>query len=200
MRLRERKSGGLPGRDCTMSKEPHDELDEEKQSGMEERAEELLGQERKRNEELLTRMKYLQADFENYRKRVEKEMQAVEERSLRGLVARLLTVLDELELAVENAEKPDQEKAVSEGISMVYKNLSAVMKSVGLKRIDSVGMPFDPKLHEAVEKIQGSGERDTVIEEIRSGYTFGGEVLRPSMVKVELAPKKMVGKEAKANE
>ncbi len=182
-----------------MSKDS-DELNEKKQPQMQPGTDELLAQERKRNEELLTRMKYLQADFENYRRRVEKEMQAVEEHSLRSLVTRLLTVLDELELAVEIAEKPDREKTVSEGIGMVYKNLNAVMKSVGLKKIESMGMPFDPKLHEAVEKVQGSAERDAVIEEIRSGYTFRGEVLRPSMVKVELAPKKVVGKEAKANE
>lgn len=183
-----------------MSSETDDELKEKKQMERENQSEELLGQERKRNEELLTRMKYLQADIENYRKRTEKEMQAIEEHSLRSLVTKLLTVLDELELAAENAGKSDQQKAVSEGIKMVYRNLDTALKSVGLKKIEAVGMPFDPKLHEAVEKVQGSPERDIVVEEIRSGYTFRGEVLRPSMVKVELARRKAGGQEARTNE
>jgi molecular chaperone GrpE len=162
-------------------------------------SEDLLIQERRKNEELMTRMKYLQADFENYRKRMEKEMRDVEELSVRGLVTRLLSVLDELELAVTNAEKTGQGQAVSDGIRMVYKNLSSVLKAAGLRKIESVGMPFDPKLHDAVEKTQGSKDTNVVVEEIRSGYTFGGRVLRPSMVKVELASK-TVGEEAKANE
>jgi len=160
----------------------------------------LLQQERRRNEELVTKMKYLQADFENYRKRTEKEMQDIEELSVRGLVARLLNVLDELELAAENASKPEQGWSVSEGIKMVYRNLNTVMKTVGLKRIETVGMPFDPKLHEAVEKVQGSSDREMIVDEIRSGYTFRGQVLRPSMVKVELAMKQPDKPEAKANE
>jgi molecular chaperone GrpE len=183
-----------------MSKETKESSKERKQVEKEQKTEELLEQERRRSEELLSKMKYLQADFENYRKRMEKEIQDVEEHSLRGLVTRLLTVLDELELAVANAERSDQKPAVSEGIRMVYGNLSSVMKSAGLKKIEAVGMPFDPKLHEAVEKAQGSPERDVVVEEIRSGYTFRSEVLRPSMVKVELAPKKAGGQEARANE
>jgi molecular chaperone GrpE len=163
-------------------------------------SEDLLIQEKKRNEELVTKMKYLQADFENYRKRMEKEMQEGEELAVRGVVVRLLSVIDELELAVANAEKPNQGRAVSDGIKMVYKNLNSVMKTVGLKRIEAVGMPFDPKLHEAVEKTQGSSDKDIVVGEIRSGYSFRGQVLRPSMVKVELASKKAGEQEEKGDE
>jgi molecular chaperone GrpE len=145
-------------------------------------------------------MKYLQADFENYQKRTEREMKQVEERAVLSLVTRLLSVLDELELASANAAKHGEGKVVTEGIKMVYRNLSSVMKTTGLRRIEAVGTPFDPRLHEAVEKVDGSGESDRVVEEIRSGYTFRGQVLRPSMVKVELAAKKASEPEAKANE
>lgn len=177
-----------------------DSVRDEKQSDEEPMLEDLLGQERKRYEDLVDRMKYLQADFENYQKRMDREMQQVEERAVLGLVSRLLSVLDELELASANAAKPGQEKAVSEGIKMVYKNLNSVMRAAGVKRIEAVGTPFDPKLHEAVEKVQGIRETDMVVAEIRSGYTFRGQVLRPSMVKVELAMKKADEPEAKANE
>jgi len=183
-----------------VSSESGGDSGEKKESEAEPMLEDLLEQEKKRSEELLNRMKYLQADFENYRKRTEREMQEVEERAVLGLVNRLLSVLDELELASANSAKPGQTKAVSEGIKMVYKNLGSVMKTAGVKKIEAVGMPFDPRFHEAVEKVEGTGDADIVVAEIRSGYTFRGQVLRPSMVKVELAMKKAGEPEAKANE
>jgi len=183
-----------------MPTDKDDSSEEEKQSDAERKLQGLLDQERKKNEELVNKMKYLQADFENYQKRTEKEMQQVEERSVLGLVTRLLSVLDELELASANLPRHGEGKVVSEGIKMVYRNLSSVMKTAGLRRIEAVGQPFDPRLHEAVEKVDGPGEVDRVVEEIRGGYTFRGQVLRPSMVKVELAMKKASEPEAKADE
>ena len=183
-----------------MATDKDDTSEENRQSDAEGKLRDLLDQERKRNEDLVSRMKYLQADFENYQKRTEREMQQVEERAVLGLVSRLLSVLDELELASANAAKHGEGKVVSEGIKMVYRNLNSVMKTSGLRRIEAVGMPFDPRLHEAVEKVDGSGESDRVVGEIRSGYTFRGQVLRPSMVKVEVAMKKAGEPEAKANE
>ncbi|MDV3244667.1 MAG: nucleotide exchange factor GrpE [Nitrososphaerales archaeon] len=172
-----------------------------KQKGeSEQEMEERLEQERQRGEELVTKMRYLQADFENYRKRMDKEMRDIQDLSVRSLVLRLLSVLDELELAVENAEKVKQKGEVLEGIKMVYRNLTSTLGAEGLERIEAVGRPFDPRLHEAVEKVKSSAKEDIVVEEVRSGYTFRGSVLRPSMVKVELASKKAGGQEARANE
>jgi molecular chaperone GrpE len=152
-------------------------------------AEALLAQEKKKGEELLMKLKYLQADFENYRKRTVKEMREVEDASVRNLVLKLLSVLDELGLAIQNA-KPDEGGELLEGIRMVHKNLNAALESEGLRRISAVGEPFDPSLHEAVEKVEGSSQGDdVVVGEIRTGYTFRGQVIRPSMVKVELALK-----------
>ncbi len=159
-----------------------------------------LAEEKRRSEELLTRLKYLQADFDNLRKRMDKEMKEVEEHSARSLVVRLLSVLEELELAVKHAEEDKGGVELKEGIVMVHKNLVSSLESVGLRRIESVGKPFDPALHEAVEKVQGSSEGDdVVVEEMRSGFTLRGLVIRPSMVKVELAMKKR-GEEANASE
>jgi molecular chaperone GrpE len=149
---------------------------------------EQLAQEKKRSEELLVKLKYLQADFENYRKRADKERREVEEASVRGVVLKLLAVLDELGLAVENA-KSGEGRMLLEGITMVHKNLITALESEGLQRIKAVGEPFDPRLHDAVEKVNGSSKEDMVVGEIRSGYTFRGQVIRPSMVKVELAMK-----------
>jgi len=157
-----------------------------------------LAAERKRNEELLTRLKYAQADLENYRKRVDKETKEAQEALVRTLLGRILVVQDELDLAAKHADAEDSE--LSEGIGMVRRNLESALESVGVERIDSVGKPFDPTVHEAVERVQGttSGE-DMVVEEVRPGFMFRGQLLRPSMVKVELAAK-AAKEEASASE
>lgn len=175
-------------------------VDEDKgDKGEEAELKAALDEERKRNEEYLTRLKYLQADFENYRKRADKELRDTVDSSLRGLVTTLLSALDELELAIENTQKGEHSGEMLDGLKMVQKNLVSSLEAAGLSEIDCVGKPFDPSLHEAVEKVEGSSvEKDTVREEIRPGYTFRGRVIRPSMVKVELAPR--TPEEAKINE
>ena len=156
--------------------------------------------EKKRNQELLSRLKYMQADLENYRKRVDKEMREAGESSVRSLVSRLLVVLDELALAVKHSEAKEHKGELREGMRMVESNLEAALESAGVERIDCVGKPFDPALHEAVEKVQGgSGSEDVVVEELRPGFTFRGQLLRPSAVKVQLALTEP-GEEAKASE
>ena len=160
-----------------------------------------VADEARRNEELLDRLRYLQADFENYRKRTEKELKEREDSALMGLVGTLLSALDELELAIENAGKSGEGGELLDGLKMVHKNLAASLRAAGLTRIECVGKPFDPALHEAVEKAQGAvGGEDVVSEEIRPGYRFRGKVIRPSMVKVELAPRAQGEQEASASE
>ena len=148
-----------------------------------------LAEEKKRSEELLSRLKYTQADLENYRKRMDKEMKEAGESLARSLLTRLLVVQDELELAAKHAEGGDQGEELREGIAMVRKNLKTALESVGLARIPALGRPFDPSVHEAVERTQGTAKEDVVVEEVRPGFTFRGQLLRPSMVKVELASK-----------
>jgi molecular chaperone GrpE len=151
------------------------------------RLEKTLEEERKRNEEYLTSLRYLQADFENYRKRVDREIRELEEFSTLGLVRKLIPVIDDLDLAVATATKAE-DKGILEGVKMVQKNLNSALESEGLQRIKAVGEPFNPSAHEAVDKVQGKdNSEDKVIEEMRKGYTFKGKVLRPSAVKVEMA-------------
>jgi molecular chaperone GrpE len=177
-----------------------DEDDEEKRGSQADMLKEELDAEKRRNEELLTRLKYMQADLENSRKRMEKEMKEAGESLARTLVGKLLTVQDELDLAVKHAKKGKADGEIIEGLGMVRRNLEAALESVGVERIESVGMPFDPSLHEAVEKVQGRAPgKDIVLEEVRPGYTFRGQLLRPSMVKVELGSR-TAEEEAKANE
>ena len=158
-----------------------------------------LGEAKKRSDDLLDRLKYAQADLENYRKRMDKEMKEAGESLARDLSTKLLVVLDELELAIRHAERGEETEELKEGLRMVHRNLGAALESVGVEKIRSTGMKFDPAFHEAVEKVQGSNRGDDVVaEEVRPGYTFRGQLLRPSMVKVELA--KLTKEEAKASE
>lgn len=159
------------------------------------RLEKTLEEERKRNEELLSSLKYLQADFENYRKRVDREIRELEEFSTLGLVRKLIPVLDDLDLAVASAKKAE-DKGLLEGVTMVQKNLGSALESEGLQRIKAVGEAFNPASHEAVDKVQGTKKgEDIVVEEMRKGYSFKGKVLRPSAVKVELALRQEKAKE-----
>jgi molecular chaperone GrpE len=149
--------------------------------------EKTIEEERKRNEEYLTSLRYLQADFENYRKRVDREIRELEEFSTLGIVRKLIPVLDDLDLAVASATKAE-DKGLLEGVKMVQKNLGSALESEGLQRIKAVGEPFDPSAHEAVDKVQGKdNSEDMVVEEMRKGYRFKGKVLRPSAVKVAVA-------------
>jgi molecular chaperone GrpE len=155
---------------------------------------------KKESQDLLTRLKYTQADFENYRKRVDKELKEAGEAPVRNLVSRLLVVLDEMRLAAKHAEAEGESGEIRQGIAMVERNLEAALGSVGVERIECVGKPFDPSMHEAVEKVEGGEEaEDIVVEELRPGFLFRGQLLRPSLVKVQLASK-AAGEEEKADE
>ena len=163
-------------------------LPEEEQKEDVEELKRLLEEEKSRSQDLLNRLKYAQADLENFRKRADKEARDAGEADLRALVGRLLQVKDQLELAAKHLQGGSFNGEVSEGVGMVQRNLSSALESAGVQKIACVGKPFDPSLHEAVEKVQGSGEGDDmVVEELRPGYTFRGQLIRPSMVKVELA-------------
>ncbi len=157
------------------------------------KAQKLIDEEKTRGENYLAQLKYLQADFENYRKRVDREIRDIEDFSTSSLIRKMLPVLDDLELAIASAKKADS--GMVEGIAMVQKNLTAALRSEGLMPIEAVGKPFDPEFHEAVERVDAAGNNplDMVVGEIRKGYVLKHKVLRPSMVRVESAVKKDSG-------
>jgi molecular chaperone GrpE len=127
----------------------------------------------------------VQAEFENYRKRVIKEQTALVDRATSGLVEQLLPVLDSFELALENLDSAgsDDIESVRKGVELVYAELLGVLEKAGLSRIEAEGKPFDPNVHEAVMQEDGDGE-PVVTDVLRTGYTLKGRVLRPAMVKV----------------
>ncbi|HKQ02694.1 MAG TPA: nucleotide exchange factor GrpE [Actinomycetes bacterium] len=136
-------------------------------------------------ESYLDDLRRLQADFDNYRKRTLREQTARAASASQALVARLLPVLDNFELAVSSAERSRDFDRMLKGVEMVFGELREVLEAEGLVRIEAEGKPFDPERHEAVIAVE---EQDTepgmVVDIVRAGYELRGKVLRPAMVKV----------------
>ncbi len=144
-----------------------------------------LEEEKERSQEYLTRLSYLQADMENLRKRCDRQIQEVSQYSNERIIIQLLEVVDELELAVNNAQTTNQAQTLVEGVQMTLKRLRKVLEQEGVTPIESVNKPFDPSKHNAI----AAEERDdvencVVVEELRKGYMMKEKVIRPSMVKV----------------
>ena len=136
----------------------------------------------KERDELRGVAQRLQADFENYRKRMLREQTDTVARANEALVEQLLPVLDSLEPALGQLDETDDK--VRKGIELVFTELVNVLEKAGLERIDATGVPFDPTVHEAVMQ-EGDADGDPVVSgTIRTGYRFKGRVLRPAMVKV----------------
>ena len=133
--------------------------------------------------EYLDHLRRLQAEFDNYRKRVLKEQTEAVERAAVPVIQRLLEVLDDFELALMAAsEKPDFDRFLH-GVELVYAKLADALKAEGLERIRAEGKPFDPEHHEALMQT-GEGEHLVVADVLRPGYTLRGRVIRPAGVRV----------------
>jgi len=130
------------------------------------------------NEELLTKLKYLQAEFENYRKRAERDADALVKFAHEGLVARLIPVLDEMEAAVVTLEG-----RAADGFRMIRDNLMKVLREAGVQEIPALGRPFDPYEMDAVQQVSDKDSKDGIVKEVvRKGYRIHDRVLRPAQV------------------
>ncbi len=132
-----------------------------------------------------------QADFENYRKRVERERREDAERTAARVVSDLLPVLDALERAL--ASLPQDEKGAAaeyrRGFELIRQQLSNVLRDYQVARISAVGRKFDPRVHQAVERVETAEHPEgTVLEELQAGYKMRERVLRPSIVRVAALP------------
>lgn len=129
------------------------------------------------------------ADFDNYRKRVDKEKEDLICFANERLIQEILPILDNLERALSMELSKAGTESILEGVRMVSSQLHSVLGACGLKPVEAVGGPFDPRYHEAVGVLP-SAEHDegTVISELQRGYSLKGKVLRPSMVHVAGQP------------
>lgn len=127
----------------------------------------------------------LMADFQNYKRRVEKEKKDIYAYANEKLIAQLLDVLDNFNRAQEQANSESAASALSEGLEMIYAQLLRVLGDAGLKEISAEEQSFDPELHDAVMSEDGGAEKSgKVTEVLKKGYTYNDKVIRHSMVKV----------------
>ena len=136
-------------------------------------------------DDYLSRLKYLQADFENYKKTVAREREMYEMRATEELTKSLLPLIDNLEIAIASAKQNEDRASFVEGIELIYKDLMAVLGKEGLKPIKAVGEKFDPYTHEVIMTVIDDGlPEDTVLEELEKGYMLGSKLIRTAKVKV----------------
>jgi molecular chaperone GrpE len=144
------------------------------------------------NAELKNSLARRQADFENYRKRMDRERSETYNRVVADVAEKLLPVSDNLKRALEaessvEAAESDEFRHFLSGVDLISKQLSGVLDALGLKTISAVGEQFNPHVHEAVvTEATDEYEPDTVIQEIRSGYKLGDKLIRPALVKVSV--------------
>ena len=147
-------------------------------------------------QDLLNSLIRLQADFENYRKRIERERHEQSQRAVAGLIEHLLPVFDAFDRAMAAHANPAYEE-YRKGFELIQRHFWDVLAKQGVQRIEAAGKPFDPHEHHAVERVESNKYPDgTVIEELQAGYRLRDKILRPAMVKVAVqsGPAKVEGK------
>ena len=136
--------------------------------------------------ELSDRLLRARAEFENARRRVERERSDFLQFAAMDLVREILPIVDDFERALK-VETADRD--YSKGIELIYQRLFETLKKMGLEPIETKGMQFDPNLHQAVERVPTEEAEDmAILGEFQRGYNFRGKLLRPSMVKVAVRP------------
>lgn len=133
----------------------------------------------------LSKLKYLMADFDNYRKQMEKHAATRIETVKAELLLKFLNIRDDYQRAVEGARQKKSEPAVVEGLEGILKNIDSLLSSEGVRPIEAVGTPFDPGVHDAIAfSPQKDAKENAVTAEIRRGYMLNDKVLRPTMVEI----------------
>ena len=163
-----------------------DEEDEDKKSGKK-----LFGKKNKKDkkdekiEELTDRLTRQMAEFDNFRKRTEKEKSQMYEIGAKDIIEKMLPVVDNFERGLDAVKEEDKEDPFIQGMEMVYKQLMTVLGELGVKPIEAVGKEFDPNLHNAVMHVEDENLGENIIaEEFQKGYMYRDSVVRHSMVKV----------------
>ena len=142
-----------------------------------------------RNAELQDRLLRLQAEFDNFRKRTERERMEFAEYAGEQTVRALVPILDDFERALKAVPAGDAAGEFVRGIELIYNRLTETLKKQGLEPISAAGARFDPHQHEAIGRLETDEHEDnTVVQEFQRGYNFKGRLLRPAMVQVAVKP------------
>lgn len=135
--------------------------------------------------ELEDRVMRQMAEFENYRRRTDKEKQAMFETGAKSVIEKILPVIDNFERGLSTMSEAERETGFASGMNMIYKQLLTELENIGVKPIEALGQEFDPNLHNAVMQVATEGyESGVVAQELLKGYTYRDAVVRHSMVAV----------------
>ena len=136
-------------------------------------------------EELTDRVKRQMAEFENFRKRTEKEKSSMYEMGARDIIERMLPVIDNFERGLAVIPEDKKEDPIAEGMEKIYKQIQKVFEEAGVKPIEAAGKEFDPNFHNAVMHVEDESLGENIVaEELQKGYMYRDSVVRHSMVKV----------------
>ncbi len=135
----------------------------------------------KQIEELVNTLKRLQADFENYKKRVENDREQMCANAYKEVMLQLLPIIDTFELAIKNKDNIDEYVKCTE---LIYAELIGILENVGIEVIPTTGQVFDPQKHQALVKVESDKPSNTIIEELQKGYMLKDMVLRYARVTV----------------
>lgn len=133
----------------------------------------------------LNKLRYLMADFDNFRKRTEMQIESKLNQGKAELILKFVSIHDDLSRAIETAKQGKSDQVVVEGLEGILRNVETLFDTEGVKVIETTGTPFDPNIHDAISfKYDDSVPENTVIAEIRKGYMISDKVLRPSLVEI----------------
>ena len=139
---------------------------------------------------------YLQADFDNYKKRMNKQTRDTVKWANEKLIRSLLPLVDDFERAVSATKQSQDIESVISGTEMLLTNFQKTLQETGVTEINTIGEQFDPRLHEAVDRVETLDHAEgTIIEELRKGYLFHDHSIRPSMVRVAVRPAEEITEE-----
>ncbi len=144
-----------------------------------------LNEFKKKSDDYLNSWKRTAADFENYKKRQDKEARELVQFAQEITVVKMLPTLESLEQALKNAPQDERFKTWSEGVLKIVQQLEKVLLEMGIEKVKTVGEQFDPALHEAVEMVEDpQASSGHIIEEVQTGFKLNGKLIRPAKVKV----------------
>ncbi len=159
-----------------------EDLPEQEETGLQE---EFAEPEEDELARVKSRLAYLAAEFDNYRKRMAREQEAIVSFGNERILLAILPFLDNLERAISQSHASGTPEAFLSGVQMTYDQILAELRKFGLEQIEAVGTAFDPNLHEAIAKVEAAGKPEgTVLAEGRKGYLLSGRLLRPAQVTV----------------
>jgi molecular chaperone GrpE len=133
----------------------------------------------------MNKLRYLVADFDNYRKRMERQIESKINQGKAELILKFVSIHDDLSRAIETAQQGKSDQVVIQGLEGILRNVETLFDAEGVKEIETTGTPFDPNIHDAISfKYDDTVPENTVIAEIRKGYMMSDKVLRPSLVEI----------------